>query len=172
MSRWFALSGLVLALDQVTKAWASHALEPHVPVAVLPGLNLTLTHNTGAAFSLLSEAGGWQRWFFSALSAAVSVVIVLWLRRIGRAQLWLPCALALVLGGALGNLWDRLTLGVVVDFIDVYYRVWHWPVFNVADAAISTGAVMLVISTLRGGSENGRGAPATGDSLEKKRSAG
>jgi signal peptidase II len=172
MIRWLALAGLVVALDQVTKVLASHMLEPHVPFKVLPGLNLTLTHNTGAAFSLLSEAGGWQRWFFSALSVGVSVVIVVWLRRLGRTQLWLPCALALVLGGALGNLWDRLTLGVVVDFIDVYYRVWHWPVFNLADSAISIGAVMLVISTVRGGSEDGNSASAAGDSLDKDRSPG
>ena len=172
MIRWVALAGLVVVLDQVTKVLASHMLEPHVPVKLLPGLNLTLTHNTGAAFSLLSQAGGWQRWFFSALSVVVSILIIVWLRRLGRSQLWLPCALALVLGGALGNLWDRLTLGVVVDFIDVYYRVWHWPVFNFADAAISIGAVMLVISTVREGSEDGKGASAAGESPGKDRSPG
>ena len=170
MTRWLVLAGFVFAVDQATKMLASHTLEPHVPVTVLPGLNLTLTHNTGAAFSLLSDAGGWQRWFFSVLSVVVSIVIIVWLRRLGRGQPWLSCALALVLGGALGNLWDRLTLGVVVDFIDVYYRVWHWPVFNFADTAISIGAVMLVISTLRGGSEDVNSANK--DSLDNDRSPG
>ncbi len=146
---WLALAGGVIVLDQATKVLATSMLSTHQPVAVTPFLNLTLTHNTGAAFSLLSDAGGWQRWFFSILSLAVSVFIVVWLARLPGRQRWLSCALALVLGGALGNLWDRLVRGAVVDFIDVYYRTWHWPAFNVADSAITVGVVMLLISILR-----------------------
>ena len=150
MTRWLVLAAAVILLDQGTKHLATRLLDLHVPVPVAPFFNLTLTYNPGAAFSFLSDAGGWQRWLFSLLAVLVSVFIVLWLRRVPRGQVWLPLALALVLGGALGNLWDRLARGVVVDFIDLYYGSWHWPAFNVADSAISVGAVMLVISGLRG----------------------
>ena len=147
--RWLWLSVAVILLDQLTKQLASYLLEIHQPVAVAPYLNLTLTHNAGAAFSLLNDAGGWQRWLFVGLSVVVSIVIVGWLWRIPRGEHWLACGLSLVLGGALGNLWDRLAIGAVVDFIDVYYQRWHWPAFNVADSAICIGAVLLIISTFR-----------------------
>ncbi|MGF1615914.1 MAG: signal peptidase II [Gammaproteobacteria bacterium] len=147
--RWLPIAAAVLALDWLTKSWAVAVLTPYQPVPVAPFLNLTLVFNPGAAFSLLSDAGGWQRWFFIVVSILVVIVLSVWLHRIPRGQVWVPVAMALVLGGALGNLWDRLTLGLVVDFIDVYYRHWHWPAFNVADAAISTGAVMLLLSALR-----------------------
>ncbi len=124
-------------------------LDLHQPVPVIPFLNLTLTHNTGAAFSFLSDAGGWQRWFFAGLTIVVSIIIVVWLTRLKPGQRWLPVSLSLVLGGALGNLWDRLAIGAVVDFIDVYYGTWHWPAFNLADSAICVGAVMLVVSTFK-----------------------
>ncbi len=124
-------------------------LDLHQPVPVIPFLNLTLTHNTGAAFSFLSDAGGWQRWFFAGLTIVVSIIIVVWLTRLKPGQRWLPVSLSLVLGGALGNLWDRLVIGAVVDFIDVYYGTWHWPAFNLADSAICVGAVMLVVSTFK-----------------------
>lgn len=148
LSTWFAVAGVVFLLDQVTKYLAMLVLEPHVPASVLPGLDLTLVFNRGAAFSLLSDAGGWQRWFFSILTGAIVIFIIIWMYRLPRGQVWLLCALSLVLGGAMGNLWDRLTLGVVVDFIDVHYKDWHWPAFNVADSAISVGAVMLLVSGL------------------------
>lgn len=147
--RWLVLSALVIVFDQVTKQVAGSALALHEPVAIMPMLNFTLTRNAGAAFSLLQDAGGWQRWFFSALSIIVSTFIIVWLRRLGPTERWVPCALALVLGGALGNLWDRLALGEVVDFIDVYVGHWHWPAFNVADSAISVGAVMLLAGAFR-----------------------
>ncbi len=147
--RWLWLSGAIIVLDQFTKQLASDLLQIHQPVAIAPFLNLTLTHNTGAAFSLLSDAGGWQRWLFAGLSVVVGIVIVAWLWRLSSRERWLACGLALVLGGALGNLWDRLVIGAVVDFIDVYYQRWHWPAFNVADSAICIGAVLLVISTFR-----------------------
>jgi len=149
MLRWLWLGVLVLVLDQATKYLAVSGLDLHVPVAVLPSLNLTLTYNAGAAFSLLGDAGGWQRWFFSAVSIGVSAGIVVWLHRLPREAGWLACSLALVLGGALGNLVDRIRIGAVVDFIDLYHASWHWPAFNVADSAISIGAVMLLVSAFR-----------------------
>ena len=121
------------------------SLHYHEPVNLLPGFNLTLAYNTGAAFSILSEAGAWKRWFFIGLSSLVSTVILVWLTRVPRQRRWLACGLALILGGAVGNLYDRITLGYVVDFIDIYYRDWHWPAFNIADSAITVGAVMLLI---------------------------
>ena len=148
---WLWLSAAVIAADQITKYAASAVLELHQPVAVMPFLNLTLTYNKGAAFSFLSDAGGWQRWFFAVLTVVVATIIVVWLTRLKPGQRMLGCALALVLGGALGNLWDRLVIGAVVDFIDVYYGSWHWPAFNIADSAICVGAVMLVVSTLKEG---------------------
>jgi len=150
--RWLWLALAVVVVDQGSKQLAEHLLLKHDPIAVLPSFNLFLTYNTGAAFSFLRDAGGWQRWLFATLSIGVSVFIVFWLRRIPAGQKWLACALALVLGGAVGNLIDRLFRvdGAVVDFIDVYYGTWHWPAFNVADSAISIGAVMLVWSAVRG----------------------
>lgn len=150
MLKWLWLSVAVIALDQITKALASAHLVLHEPVPVLPLFNLTLMHNSGAAFSFLAQAGGWQRWFFVAVAIAVSVALAWWLRQLRRNQLWLAVALALVLGGALGNVWDRVTLGYVVDFVDVYYGDWHWPAFNVADSAISVGAIMLLVDAFRG----------------------
>lgn len=139
---------LVIVLDQISKFLASHYLQLHAPVGLLPGLSLTLMHNTGAAFSFLSKAGGWQRWFFILLTAIVSIVIVIWLIKLSRQQRWVACALAFILGGALGNLYDRILLGYVVDFIDVYYRNYHWPAFNIADSAITCGAIMLIIDAV------------------------
>jgi signal peptidase II len=154
MLKWLWLSAVVIVLDLATKALASSQLVLHEPVPVFPGFNITLMHNTGAAFSLLSEASGWQRWFFTLIAIVVSVGIIIWLRRLGREQRWLAVALALILGGALGNLYDRLTLGYVVDFIQVYYDKWSWPAFNIADSAISVGAVILVLDSLWGSSQN------------------
>lgn len=149
LARWLIIVAVVFALDRVTKHWAVDLMQPYQPVAVTPFLNLTLVYNPGAAFSLLSDAGGWQRWFFSIFSSVVAVVLLVWLYRLPRDQIWMGVALSLILGGALGNLWDRLTIGVVVDFIDVHYGQWHWPAFNIADAGISIGAVMLLLSALR-----------------------
>jgi signal peptidase II len=151
MFKWLWVSALVIALDQLSKLWATSALDYAEPLAVVPMFNLTLMHNTGAAFSFLSSAGGWQRWFFAVVAIIISTVLLVWLKRLHPGQRWLAVALTLVLGGALGNVWDRLYLGYVIDFIDVYYQQWHWPAFNVADSAIFVGAVMLLIDSLRGG---------------------
>ncbi len=116
------------------------------PVPVLPFLNWTLLHNYGAAFSFLSDAGGWQRYFFTSLAGLVSILFVFWLLRMPKKMVVLPVAIALILGGALGNLIDRITLGYVVDFIHVYYQN-HFPAFNIADSAITLGTILLLIDT-------------------------
>lgn len=148
MLKWLWLSVVVVALDQASKVWASSALVFQEPQPVAPLFNLTLMHNYGAAFSFLAHAGGWQRWLFAAIALIVSIVIALWLRRLTARQRWEAMALALILGGALGNLWDRLTLGYVVDFLDLYYGTHHWPAFNIADGAITVGAALLIIDAL------------------------
>jgi signal peptidase II len=147
--KWLWISAVVLLLDRVSKELASRLLELYRPVPVVPSFNLTLMHNQGAAFSFLSDAGGWQRWFFTIVAVVVSAGLVLWLRRLDRSQRWLAIAFALIIGGALGNVWDRVTLGFVVDFIEVYYGAWSWPAFNVADSAISVGAVMVLIDSFK-----------------------
>ena len=147
---WIGLSLLIIVLDQLTKWWANTALNFGEQVNVLPFFNLTLVYNTGAAFSFLADAGGWQRWVLSSLSLVVSVMLTLWILRTPREFKWLAIGLALVLGGAVGNLIDRAFFGYVVDFLDVYYQQWHWPAFNVADSAITVGAGILILETLWG----------------------
>jgi len=149
-TRWLVLSAVVLAADLATKVWVTRAFAPGDVVTVTPFFNLVLVYNTGAAFSFLAGAGGWQRWFFMAVSAIVSVVIVWLLSRHHRDRL-MACALALVLGGALGNLYDRATLGKVVDFVQLHAAGYYWPAFNVADSAISMGVVLLVWDSIREG---------------------
>ena len=148
MLKWLWLTVVVVVLDQASKLWASAALLFQEPLPVFPLFNLTLMHNYGAAFSFLANAGGWQRWFFAALAVSVSVAIIFWLRRLDAKRRWEAAALALILGGALGNVWDRLYYGYVVDFIDVYYGSHHWPAFNIADSAITVGAALLIIDAL------------------------
>jgi signal peptidase II len=168
--KWLWLSALVITLDLLTKSVASHYLVLHQPLPVFPGFNWTLMHNTGAAFSFLSDASGWQRWFFSIIAIVVSVGITVWLKRLQPNQVWLAVSLALILGGALGNVWDRLTLGYVVDFIQVYYDKWAWPAFNVADSAITVGAVILVIDSLRGDPNANKSADTGADKGAKNNS--
>jgi signal peptidase II len=144
------LALLVLAVDQATKLWAAGTLDYGMPVTVLPFFNLTLVHNTGAAFSFLADAGGWQRIFFIVVSGVVSLVLAAWLWRLPRDARLLGIALALVLGGAVGNLVDRVAYGYVIDFLDFHAAGWHWPAFNVADSAISCGVVLLLADGLFG----------------------
>lgn len=167
MRVWLVIAGLVLFVDQITKQLAEAALALHEPVPLLPHVNFMLAYNTGAAFSFLAAAPGWQRWFFVALAITVSGVIVTWLRRLEPNEKMQGIALALILGGAVGNVIDRLFIGHVIDFIDVYYAAGqcsmlfapepfagglrcHWPAFNVADSAISVGAVMMIVDAVRG----------------------
>ncbi len=147
---WLALALALVVADQLTKAWVLAALTPYEPVAVTPFFNLVLVHNTGAAFSLLADAGGWQRWFFVVLTLVIAAIVATWLWRSAHAQRATPLALALVLGGAIGNLIDRLRFGHVIDFLDFHVAGWHWPAFNLADSAISCGAVLLVVLALAG----------------------
>jgi signal peptidase II len=147
-ARWLAVSAAVVVLDLATKAWVSAAFALGDVREVTPFFNMVLMHNTGAAFSFLAQAGGWQRWFFTAITVVISAAIVVMLRRQqgGRAA---SLGLALVLGGALGNLHDRLALGHVVDFIQVHAAGYYWPAFNVADSAITVGVAMLIWDSLR-----------------------
>ena len=132
---------------------AEAALVLYQPVPVMPSFNFTLMYNRGAAFSFLAGAGGWQRWFFLALSIAIGIGLTVWLTRLRAGQTLLAVALALILGGAVGNVIDRAIYGYVIDFIDWYYGQWHWPAFNVADSAISVGAALLIIDSLFGKSD-------------------
>ena len=144
---WYGLAVVVVLLDQYTKSLATAELTYGRPVEVFSWFNLTLQHNSGAAFSFLSNAGGWQRYFFSAIAIVISLVLVVWLYRLGREQRLLALSLGLILGGAIGNLWDRLVLGYVVDFISVHYGGSYFPAFNVADSAISVGAVCMLLDS-------------------------
>jgi len=146
-ARWLAVSAAVIVLDLVTKAWITHAFVPGESRVITPFFSLVLVYNTGAAFSFLADAGGWQRWFFTLLTIAISAVLVVALRR-PHASRVVPLALALVLGGALGNLWDRLTLGHVVDFLLVHWNEHTFPAFNVADSSITVGVTLLIWESL------------------------
>ena len=148
MAKWLSISVLVVLLDQITKYIANTGLVYAEAVPVVPSFNLTLLYNRGAAFSFLSDAAGWQRWFFVAISLGASVLLIVWLRKLKPQQRVLAVALSLVLGGAVGNLIDRLWLGYVIDFIQLYYKGFYWPAFNVADSAISVGAVLLIWDAL------------------------
>ena len=145
--RWYLLALLVILLDQYTKGLASGGLEYARPVEIFSWFNLTLQHNTGAAFSFLSDAGGWQRWFFTGVAVVISFALVIWLATVERGNWLLALSLALILGGAIGNLWDRLALGYVVDFISVHWRDWYFPAFNIADSAITVGAACMLLDS-------------------------
>ncbi len=145
---WLLMSTVIIALDWWTKGLATESLTLYRPVEINPWLNMTLAHNYGAAFSFLSDAGGWQRWFFSVLASVVTVVLIVWLMRLPKDEQVTGAALGLIIGGAVGNLIDRINFGYVVDFIDVYYKTSHWPAFNLADSAITGGVILLLIDAL------------------------
>lgn len=147
MIRWLALGGLVVGLDQLSKFAVTRTLSYGERVEITPFFNLLLVHNRGAAFSFLAGASGWQREFFIAIAVVASVWIVHLLRKYPRQTLF--CfALSLILGGAIGNVIDRILLDAVVDFLDFHVAGWHWPAFNVADSAITCGAILLVWESL------------------------
>jgi len=150
---WLLLSALVIALDQLSKWWALAALQPAgIPHPVIPGfLSWTLAFNPGAAFSFLALGGGWQRWFFVVLALVISAVLVAWLARTARRDWRTALPLSMIIGGAIGNLIDRLHAAAVTDFVDVQFGAWHFATFNVADCGVSVGAVMLVAFGLFGG---------------------
>ncbi len=151
MLRWLWLSALVVVADQASKQFIAASMSLYDSIPVVPFLRLTYVHNTGAAFSFLSDAGGWQRWLFAGLAIVIGAIIAVWLGRLEQRQKLLAVSLALILGGAVGNLIDRLVYGYVIDFIDVYYQAWHWPAFNVADAAISIGVALMLLDSLLDG---------------------
>lgn len=147
--RWLWLAAAVIVADQLSKALLVKKFVLYEVLDVLPVLEITRLHNTGAAFSLLAQASGWQRWFFIALALGISTGIVVWIKGLsGRGATWLAVALSLVMGGALGNVIDRIWHGHVIDFIHFHWERWYYPAFNVADMAITIGAVMLVIDAL------------------------
>jgi signal peptidase II len=146
---WLWLSLAVILLDQATKFLVVRFLELYERVEVLPILEFTRLHNTGAAFSMLANASGWQRWFFISLGLVISVVLVVWIWRLPRGPRRLPIALALILGGALGNVIDRLYHGFVVDFIHAHWGSAYFPAFNIADSAITIGALLMLIDAFR-----------------------
>ncbi|OJT48911.1 signal peptidase II [Pseudomonas moraviensis] len=148
---WLWLSLLVLVIDQASKFYFEAKLEMFQQIVIIPDLfSWTLTYNTGAAFSFLADSSGWQRWLFALIAIVVSAVLVVWLKRLGRNDTWLAVALALVLGGALGNLYDRIALGHVIDFILVHWQNrWYFPAFNIADSAITVGAIMLALDMFK-----------------------
>ena len=146
--RSLAIATLVLLLDQLSKWSALSNLKLGIPEEVLPFMNWLLLFNPGAAFSFLAQSSGWQRWFFTILGLVASLYI-LWLLRKNQSDKMLSWALSLILGGALGNVLDRIMYGAVVDFIDLHYGNWHWPAFNIADSAICIGATLIVFSELR-----------------------
>ncbi|HQQ63292.1 MAG TPA: signal peptidase II [Pseudomonadales bacterium] len=149
-ARWLLVSLAVFLLDQYSKQLVAAHFDyrevlPVFSVSGEWGVNLTLAHNTGAAFSFLAHAGGWQRWFFATIALLVSGSLTVWLLRLLPRQRWLAFALALLVGGALGNFLDRALMGYVIDFVDAYYGTYHWPAFNVADSAICVGAILLLL---------------------------
>jgi signal peptidase II len=151
--KWLWLSTLILALDQASKYFVTRTLALYESIMVFAGFKLTLVHNTGAAFSFLRDAGGWQRWLFVALSTCLSCTILYWLHISSPLRRWFRCSLALILGGATGNLLDRIWHGYVVDFFDISlgflpFKLFNpWPAFNIADTAITIGVIMLAVDT-------------------------
>ncbi len=151
--KWLWLSAFIVVFDQLTKKIAEIELVPHQPVAIFPSLNFTLMYNKGAAFSFLSDAGGWQRILFVALSTVISIFLFFWLKQITNDEKQkhnklIQMAIAFILGGAIGNLIDRANTGAVVDFIQVYFSNAYFPAFNIADAAITIGAGLLILDML------------------------
>ncbi|MDH5610856.1 MAG: signal peptidase II [Gammaproteobacteria bacterium] len=166
MMNWLWLTVIVTVIDQITKQMAEQSLVAHKALPAIPNLNWTLMYNEGAAFSFLSDAGGWQRWFFIALSSAISLFLFFWLKQTSIHKKLLSAGLALILGGAIGNLIDRALYGHVIDFIQYYYQadtclpgfsLWQlatgpqcfWPAFNIADSAITLGAGLLLIDMIK-----------------------
>jgi signal peptidase II len=140
--RWLWLSLFIFLLDQASKIFVYQHLAFNQPLVLLPIFNLNFATNLGAAFNFLGSASGWQRWLFVAIALVISAVILRWLYQLPKKNNWAACAMALVLGGALGNLFDRLTRGYVIDFIQVHYKDWYFPTFNLADSAITVGVII------------------------------
>jgi len=143
---WFILTAITLLLDQISKWLVTHTLQLYESIKVFPGFDLSLQYNKGAAFSFLAQESGWQRWFFIGLAALLSTGIFLWITHLNEKEKIEGLGLALILGGAIGNLIDRVVFGHVIDFILLYYKTWQYPAFNIADSAICVGVVLLGFS--------------------------
>ena len=167
MKKWLFIAFLIIGVDQITKYVASAKLVYQMPSQMWSFFNFTLMHNSGAAFSFLSDAGGWQRWFFTVIAFSVSVFLIFWLKRLTPQERLMGWGLTFILGGAIGNLVDRLVYGYVIDFIQVYYHAQScvygflssqtpsghaciWPSFNIADSAITVGAILLILDSVLG----------------------
>lgn len=146
---WLWLPIVLIALDRYSKFWVSEHLTFFEPCRILPIFNLTLAHNRGAAFSFLDSAGGWQNWLFGALAVIVSGIVIVWLSMLSSKDRWMNIALCLILTGALGNAWDRMLYGYVIDFLDFHLGSWHFAIFNIADSAICIGAFMIFLNWAR-----------------------
>ncbi|MEZ7985336.1 MAG: signal peptidase II [Pseudomonadales bacterium] len=151
---WYALAAVIIVLDQLSKYWVQVSFFEFERINLLPILDFTLVYNKGAAWSFLSDAGGWQRWLFTGISSVVSIVLVIWIHRLVAVQKLLLIALTLILAGAVGNLIDRVLLGKVVDFVLFYYDGYYFPAFNVADSAITIGAIFMLADVFWGPSED------------------
>ncbi len=143
----YLISTIVIVTDQITKIAAENAILLYEQIVVLPVFNLTLAYNRGAAFSFLADAGGWQRYFFTVISLIVSMFLIVWLARLAKPERLMTWSLALILGGAIGNLIDRVAYGHVIDFIQVHWNEAYFPSFNIADVGISIGAILMLITT-------------------------
>lgn len=150
---WWWLSAIAIVLDQATKLWVQDAIEYGARIELLPIFNLGHLHNYGAAFSILSEAGGWQRTFLTVLALVISGVLMWWMRQTPKTNLVLGMSYSLILGGAIGNIIDRVAYGYVVDFLHFYYQDWHFPMFNIADSAITLGAMLLIYDAFTSGKD-------------------
>ncbi|MDD9891996.1 MAG: signal peptidase II [Gammaproteobacteria bacterium] len=146
---WLWISLVIIVLDQLTKGAIRQEFALYDLREITSWFNLTRLHNTGAAFSFLADAGGWQQWFFIILGVVVSLAVMVWLRLVPKDNYMLCIGLCLVIGGALGNVIDRVALGYVVDFLDFHIGEYHWPAFNIADIAIVTGAALLILDSFR-----------------------
>ncbi|OUS29934.1 signal peptidase II [Gammaproteobacteria bacterium 45_16_T64] len=149
MLKWVWLSVFVVVLDQATKLLISNLFVKYEQLEITPFFNLTLAHNPGAAFSFLADEGGWQRWFFTIIAVVISGVLTVWLHRLPKSDRWMGVCLALVLGGAVGNLIDRVAYGYVVDFLSFHWNGSYFPAFNVADSGITVGAIMMAIDVIK-----------------------
>ena len=156
MLSWLWLSLVVVILDQVSKQLVESSLMVFEILPIIPFVNLTLAYNEGAAFSFLADQGGWQRWLFVLLAIGVTTVLIVWLGRLKSGDRLVAVALGLIIGGASGNLIDRLLFGHVIDFVDIYYRDWHWPAFNLADSSIFLGVSLMLIDAFWGASARER----------------
>lgn len=144
MLRWLWLSLVIIIIDQITKYFSENQLDFQMPVYIAPFLDFTLMHNTGAAFSFLHDAGGWQRWFFIVLALAISLFFIIWLSRLKAHETLSAISLSMIIGGAIGNVIDRFYYGYVVDFLHFHFQDYYWPAFNIADSAITLGVMVML----------------------------